>query len=136
MKYDLDTIHQINLFETITKSHVKDCFLSRSRIVFVVNEDEIKKVIGPNGVNIKKFEKTLNKKIKVVAYSSDPVLFVKSFIAPIIAKKIEVENGIVNIYVSSMTEKGLLIGRDRKNLDILKGVVKRYYPNIIDVRIV
>ncbi len=135
MKYDLETIKYINLFENLTGSHVKECLLNNERLVFIVKAEEIKRAIGKNGFNIKKFEHITNKRIKVVAYSTDPIFFVKSFIAPIIAKKIEVENDIINIYVVSISEKGLLIGRERKNIEILKSVVKRYYKEIKDVKI-
>lgn len=136
MKYDLETIKYINLFENLTGTHVKECLLNKEKLVLIVKAEEIRKAIGKNGFNIKKFENITNKRLKVVAYSDDPILFVKSFIAPIIAKQIELEDDVIIIYVVGISEKGLLIGRDRKNLDILKSVVKRYYKEIKDVRIV
>ena len=136
MKYDLETIKYINLFENLTGTHVKECLLNKEKLVLIVKAEEIRKAIGKNGFNIKKFENITNKRLKVVAYSDDPILFVKSFIAPIIAKQIELEDDVIIIYVVGISEKGLLIGRDRKNIDILKSVVKRYYKEIKDVRIV
>lgn len=136
MKYDLETIKYINLFENLTGTHVKECLLNKEKLILIVKAEEIKKAIGKNGFNIKKFENITNKRLKVVAYSDDPILFVKSFIAPIIAKQIELEDDVISIHVVGISEKGLLIGRDRKNLEILKSVVKRYYRKIKDVRIV
>ena len=136
MKYDLETIKYINLFENLTGTHVKECLLNKEKLVFIVKAEEIRKAIGKNGFNIKKFENITNKRIKVVAYSTDPILFVKSFIAPITAKQIELVEDVITIYVVGINEKGLLIGRDRKNLDALKDIVKKYYKEIKDVKIV
>ncbi len=134
MKYDSELIQFITLFEKLTNTHVKDCFNTRNRLVFVINAVEVSKAIGKRGVNIKKFEDATKKRIKIVSYSDDPVKFVESFIAPIKAKKIELENNVITISINGITEKGLLIGRERQNINYLKDIVKRYY-NIEDVRI-
>jgi len=63
IKYDLQLIGYINIFENITKTNVKDCFMNnKDQLVFVVNENQAGKAIGKNGLNAKRLEKYSVKK--------------------------------------------------------------------------
>ena len=134
MKLDMELIGYINLFEKITRCHVKDTFPYSDKLLFVVGNGEASKAVGKKGVNIKKISDMINKKLKIVEFSVDPATFVKSFISPIKAQSIEVVENVIEITVRGRQEKGLLIGRDRNNLNSLKEVVKKYFK-IEDVKI-
>ena len=77
----------------------------------------------------------IKKKIKVVEYSDDIVEFLKSFISPIKVVSIENVDNIIEIKADDTRERGILIGRDRKNLDNLKNVVRKYF-DVVDIKIV
>lgn len=132
IKYTSETIAFLNLFEKITRVRVKDCFFDNI-LIFIINQGNIGKAIGKKGVNIKRLESKLRRKIKIVEFNNDPVVFVKNFIAPLIAKEIKKEENIVNIVSDNIKTKGLLIGRDRKNLKRLQEVVSKYFN--IEVKI-
>jgi len=134
MKVDNQLIQYINLFEKITKSNVKDCFFVNEKLVFIVNEGHISKAIGKNGVNIKKIANLTKKKLKVVEFSSKIEKFIKSLIAPVKSSEIKVNENNVEISVGSRQDKGLLIGRDRSNLNFLKDILGKYFK-IEDVKI-
>ena len=51
------------------------------------------------------------------------------------ALSIEVNNEIVEIKVEDMRERGILIGRDRKNLDSLKNITKKYF-NVENIKVI
>ena len=125
----------INLFENKTRSTVKNFLEYNEIFIFIVKENQARKAIGPKGINVKKLSDLLNKRIKIVEYNSEPVKFIKGFISPIVALDIKVEDKIIEIKVSSTREKGLLIGRDKKHLNMLKNLVKKYF-DIEDIKII
>lgn len=133
-KYDLKTIQVINLFESTTRANVKNCFEYNDMLVFMVDENQAYKAIGPKGKNVKRLNELLKKKIKVVEYNSEPVKFIKGFISPIVAEDINVDKNVMNIKVLSMKDRGILIGRNSKNLNVLRELVKKYF-DLSDVRI-
>ena len=77
----------------------------------------------------------IKKKVKIVEYSDNIVEFLKSYVSPIKALSIEVNNEIVEIKVEDMRERGILIGRDRKNLDSLKNITKKYF-NVENIKVI
>ena len=135
-KYNLEVINHINIFETLTKSMVKDCFIDdKGRFVFIVNKEDIGKVIGKNASNLRRIQDLLKKRIKIVAFSDDIKDFIKSYVNPVEIEAIDINDNIVEIKANGANTKGLLIGRDRKNLETLKQVLKKYY-GIIDVKVI
>ena len=116
----------ISLFESLTGAKVKDCIVNGT-IFFIVHENEMGKAIGKQGLNIKRVENTLKKKIRLVEFSNNVLQFVGNLIAPIKAKEIKEEDGIITIYGNDTKSKGILIGRDRHNLNQINDIVKRYF---------
>ena len=126
-KYNLDIIRFITLFESVTKTNVKDCFFWNEILVFIVKEGQGRKAVGSQGKNVKRISNMLNKRIKVVEYNEDAVSFIKGFVSPIIVEGIRIDDNIMTVKVNSTKDKGLLIGRESKNLNMLKEVVKKYF---------
>ena len=135
MKLNRDLIQYIGLFEKITRTRVKNCFFQGECLVFVVELGQKSKAIGKSAVNVKKISNLINKRVKIVEHNSDPVKFINGYIYPIEAETVKNDNGGIEIKVKSMKDKGLLIGRNGKNLDDLKSVVD-YYFKIKNIRIV
>ena len=71
IKFDIELMKFISLFEKITKINAKDCFKSGAKLVFIVNPGYIGKAIGKGGVNIKKLESLFKKKIKIAIDASN-----------------------------------------------------------------
>lgn len=134
MKINNETIQLMQLFEMVTKVHLKDCFFGKERVIFIVPENDIIRAIGKNGANIKKIEEKINKRIKLVGFSDNVCKFIKSFLYPIKAEEIKLEEGVVIIKVNGTREKGLIIGRDRQNLNYLKEIVKKYFK-VDDIKV-
>lgn len=136
MKLDNQSMQYITLFESITRSSVKDCFLNNARIIFIVNPGNAFRAIGPNGRNIKKMEHLTKKRVKVAEFSSDPVKFLMSFLYPIMPQKIQIDQkNNITIQAKTTQDRGMLIGRDKKNLIYLKQVLAKYFK-VNDVIIV
>jgi len=126
IKYNLDVMRYMSLFESLTGAKVKDCIVN-DIVLFVVHENEMGKAIGKQGSNIKRVENTLKKKIKLVEFNNDVSQFVQNLISPLKAKEIKEEGMIVTIYGEDTKTKGILIGRDRHNINSTNDIVKRYF---------
>ncbi|MCH8067241.1 MAG: NusA-like transcription termination signal-binding factor [Nanoarchaeota archaeon] len=134
IKYTLDIMRYISLFESLTGAKVKDCIVNDT-VMFVVHENEMGKAIGKHGSNIKRVENALKKKIKLVEFNNDVSQFVQNLISPLKAKEIKEEDMIVTIYGNDTKTKGLLIGRDRHNINLTSDIVKRYFK-VEEVKVV
>lgn len=135
IKFDINLMKTISLFENITKASVKDCIEQGERLVFIVKQGDMSKAIGPKGQNIHKLEGMLKKKIKIVEYSDDLIEFVKNVVSPIKPDEVAEEDGIINIIPADSNSRGLLIGREAINLRGFENIVKRYFP-ITEMKVV
>lgn len=134
MKLDNQSMQFLTIFETLTKASVKDCYLNNNKLIFIVNPGNISKAVGANGKNVHRVERLLKKKIKVIEFNPDPVKFVRNYIFPIKPKSIEMEHNEIEIRAENSNEKGILIGRDKRNLINLKKTVNKYFK-INDIKI-
>lgn len=128
IKFDVNIMKLISLFESITGTDVKDCIEQGKKIIFIVNEAQISKAIGKRGLNIKKLEKLLNKKVKVIEFSNDLLQFVQNVVFPQKVKEISEEDGIVTINPPDSKTRGMLIGHNAQNLRNTEKIINRYFP--------
>lgn len=126
MILDKDKIQKINLFENLTNSKVKD-LLDDEKLIIIVEQGEIGKAIGKKGKNIKMVENILHKRLKIVEFSNNPIEFVANFIYPLKVENISLNDDIIEMKVNDRKTKGLLIGRERKNLNELNNLLKNYF---------
>jgi len=134
IKYNIDIMKYMQLFENLTRAKLKDC-IADDKLIFIVEENEIGKAIGKGGSNVRRLEDLLKKKIKIAEFNPDIKQFIRNFIMPLQAKDITEENNIVTITGPDTKTKGLLIGREGKNLENLKDIVKRYF-SVEDIKVV
>ena len=126
MLLNKDKIQKINLFENLTNSKVKN-ILDEERLIVIVEHGELGKAIGKKGKNIKMVENIMHKKLKIVEFSNDPIKFVSNFIYPIKVNEITLNDDVIEIKERDRKTKGLLIGRERKNLNELSNLIKGYF---------
>ena len=133
MLLNKETIEKINLFENITKTKVKDFIDKEEKLVVIIEQGGLHKILMNNGKSIKTLKNMLHKRLKIVEFNQDPLKFVKKFIYPIKAININLNNNIIEIKVEDRKSKGLLIGRESKNLNELNDLVKSYYNLTVKV---
>jgi len=126
MLLNKDKIQKINLFENLTNTKVKN-ILDEERLIVIVEHGELGKAIGKKGKNIRMVENIMHKKLKIVEFSNDPIKFVSNFIYPIKVNEITLNDDVIEIKERDRKTKGLLIGRERKNLNELNDLVKNYF---------
>ena len=134
VKFDSDSMKLITLFESMTGAKVKDC-IANKKFIFIIEENEMGKAIGKNGVNVKRLESKLKRKIKLVEFSNDVLQFVKNLIYPLQGLDIKHDNGVITIYGKDTGTRAMLIGRERQNINNLIGIVRRYF-NIKEIKVV
>lgn len=137
LKLDQDCLGLSQMMETIARVQVKDCFRDEDEgtIYFVVETGQLGKALGKGGVNVKRLQQNLGKRIRVIEYRSALPDFIKSIIYPIQVEEIIEENHQVIIKDSNRKTKSLLIGRGGRNLKLIARAVKRFF-NIEEIKIV
>ncbi|HDP74069.1 MAG TPA: NusA-like transcription termination signal-binding factor [Candidatus Woesearchaeota archaeon] len=135
-KINLDMMKYITLFESVTSSEVKDCFEDPAgSLFFVVGQGEARKAIGKSGANVRKASQMLNKRLKVVEFSSNAEKFIMNLLYPIKVESIKQEDKEVVISDKSIQNKSMIIGRNAQNLRFIESVVKRYF-DIDEIKVV
>ncbi len=127
IKYDITVMKYMALFDSITRASLKDCITDHA-IIFIVNTGEIAKAIGKGGINVKKLEKAMNKKVKIVEYNTDIVTFIKNLVYPLRVKEVIRDDDIVTLIPPDSKTRGMLIGRGAMHLRSYETVIKRYFP--------
>lgn len=116
-----------SFFESLTGARLKDCFIDEGIIIFVVEPGEISKAIGKKAVNVKRLERLLNSKIKLVEYADIPEEFISRLVFPAKIKDLVKENNTYTIIPMDLHSRGLMIGRNAQNLRNYEKIVKRYF---------
>jgi N utilization substance protein A len=126
----------MSLFEKLTGAELKDCIILREKIIFLVEEGQIGKALGKNKKNIVRLEGAVNKRFKVVEFSSDLLQFIKNMIAPLRIVEIKEEDNVVIIVGPDEKTKGLMIGARAQNLREYEKAIQKYYPNLKEIKVV
>jgi N utilization substance protein A len=92
--------------------------------------------IGKGGANIKQLQSVINKKIELVEHSENPTDFVKNIFNSNIIREIRISDRTdgtkIALVVADAKKKGLVVGKDGRNVDKARLLAKRYF-NIINV---
>jgi len=118
----------MNDFARITRAGLKDCFFDNNDLLtFVVPENDLGRAIDKRGFKVKLLEKATNRKIKILEFNSDPLIFIKNLVFPLKIAKAEHEGKIITLEAIDSKTRGLLIGRAGINLRNYESVLKRYF---------
>ena len=102
-------------------------------IWFVIKEGGLFKAVGKSGIKVKKLESMVKKKIKVIEFNDDICKFSVNLMYPVKPKNVEFNDGNLEIFVEDSKSKGLLIGRERRNLLNFKEITKKYLDKTLEV---
>ena len=133
IKFTDTEMRYIALFESITGASAKDCIVDedQNKVIFLVTQGQIGAAIGRRGRNIHVLEKMTNKKQEVIEFSEDPVTFIKNALKPAVIKEVRITKkidgktiAVVNVHPK---DKGVAIGKNGRNAERLRFLVKRYF---------
>ncbi|MGB3908272.1 MAG: NusA-like transcription termination signal-binding factor [Methanomethylovorans sp.] len=130
IRLSTEGIRYIALFESITGAAVMDCIVEDERIIYVVKPGDMGAAIGRNGDHINRIKKTVDKRVELVEYSTDPIIFIKNAFGPVTVKSVNIitknDKRVAYAEVPNK-EKGLAIGREGKNIGKVKMVAQRHH---------
>jgi N utilization substance protein A len=133
--YNADLLKIMTLFESVTRTSIKDCFIDdNSLLTFVVDTAYIGKAIGKHASNVKRLEELLKRKIKIIAYSPAVAEFVSNLIYPAVAD-VEVEGNTVIVKAKDMRDKAFLIGRNQSTIKNNLNIVKKYFKDVEHIKV-
>jgi NusA-like KH domain protein len=132
--YDADLLKYISLFESLTGAKVHDLINDESLTV-IVEKGNMGLALGKHRKNLLRVENVFKKKIKVVEFDDDVKKFIRNFVYPLRMMEISQDGKNIIIKGNDTKTKGLLIGRERRNLKRLVEVVKRFF-DIEDISVV
>lgn len=132
--YDQEILGMMNLLSRLSQARIKDCFKEDGTFYCIVEKGEIGKAIGKGGANIKKIGQAAKKKVRIIEFGNTPAEFVRNLIFPIKVEEILEKEGVVEIVGGDRKTKGLLIGRDSKNLKFVNKAVNRFFD--VEVKVV
>ncbi|MBI4739388.1 NusA-like transcription termination signal-binding factor [Candidatus Woesearchaeota archaeon] len=138
--YDTNAMQAMALFENITRAKVKDYFDDpvQGRLVFIVLPGELWKALGKGSSNVKRLEQAFKKKIKIVEFSDDVLKFISNMAHPLKVKSVtrdSADQEIIVIDGGDVQTRGLLIGRNAKNLRNLEVNVRRFF-DVKEIKVV
>ena len=133
LKLDQESLGLSSFMTQATGVQVKDCFKDQDTIYFVVGPGDLGKAIGKRGMNIHRIQDSLHKKVKIIEYSPDAGQFIRNVIYPVQVEEILEEEKNIILRDSSRKTKGLLIGRDGKNLTLLNRAVQRFFNKEVKI---
>jgi N utilization substance protein A len=136
LKFDAETLGYMSLFERLTKAKLKDSFVDQNSVlVFVVQDGEIAKALGKQGRTAKMVTEKFKRKIKIAEFSSDLIKFIKNLILPYKVDSVSAEENTVILTSEDTQVKGLLIGKNGKNLRNYESTAQRYFPELKEIKV-
>jgi NusA-like KH domain protein len=134
--YDMEMLQLLAAFEKLTHTRVKDVLVFKEMPTFIVEEGELNKAVGPRGQNIERVERMLGKKVKIAEFRKDPCQFLESLLHPYRTAGISMDGSVIVIQGTDMKTNGLIIGARAQNLRAYEEIVKRYFPEITEIKVV
>ena len=140
IKLTPDEFSYLSLFQTITTAVSRDCIIDEKmdRVIFVVHRGQMGMAIGKGGSNIKQLQNAITKKIELVEYSENPINFIKNVFNSDMVQDVKISERMdgtkTAIVVVDMKKKGIIVGKDGRNVDKARILAKRYF-NITNVLI-
>lgn len=129
VKFDIQKIQYMNVFEQITGVKAKTCFFYSNTVIFTVPRILVNRAVGKNAANIRKLMMRLNRKVKIVATPNsraDLEYFINSVVYPYNVQSLSFEDNILVIHANPKI-KALLIGKGKLKLHELAEVINRFF---------
>lgn len=124
---NLQTIRYINLLDETARVKTSKCFTYNNTIIFAVRGDLLSKAIGQQGMNIKRLQDRLGKRVRMIQEAKsleDAGKFVRDIVSPVYFRSIEARDNEIIITAGGIQSKAALIGRDKKRLEELSQILE------------
>jgi len=133
LRIDNETFRYLNAFGTLTGVSAIDCFTFNGEIVYVVEPGKISVAVGKGGSNIRKVENLLNKRVRLVEYSNDPISFVRNIMFPFTPRNLilvtKSDGSKVIKIIADNALKRRLFKDGKRLLNLINILLQRHFPN-------
>jgi transcription termination/antitermination protein NusA len=137
IRYTQELLGIMSFFTKITRVAPKDCFEDNFKtLTFVVPHDQLGRALGKKAANVKKLEKLLKRRLRLIGWHQEVIQFVRHLIHPLRPATVEEEGNIIYIKDNDKKTKSLLIGRNAQNLRNTEAIVQRYFSDITEIKVV
>jgi N utilization substance protein A len=121
----------------VTRADIMDCMVVDDKLIFIVKKGQLGVAIGAKAKNLQRLRSLFKKSIKFVEFDSDREKFIINLCKPYKIKKVEFEvegESVVARVVVEVSDKSKIIGKDGKNIDVIRKLASRHH-SIKDVQI-
>ena len=129
----------MGLFETVTGAVVKDCIVEDDCVTFVIKEGDMGLAIGKGGINVKKVEDAIGRKVDLLEFSRDPIQFTKNLLHPIKPKNAYVSQKSSGLRVLNLQlepkDRKMICAKGKQRLEAIKFHLLRHHHAIDDIEV-
>ena len=121
----------IAMFERISHVELKECLENDDMVLFIVGEKRLAEIFNRNKNIVSELKEKVNKHILLAESSRDLLMFVKNLFYRYGVKEIDItwKENMTDILVAvETTEIGKAIGKEGRNIKLLKEAVGRFFP--------
>lgn len=121
----------IAIFERMSHIELKECLENDDMVLFIVGEKRLADLFNRNKNIVSDLKEKVNKHILLAEVSRDLLVFVKNLFYRYGVKEIDItwKENLTDILVSvETTEIGKAIGKEGRNIKLLKEAVGRFFP--------
>ncbi|MEM1514259.1 MAG: NusA-like transcription termination signal-binding factor [Candidatus Thermoplasmatota archaeon] len=128
IKLTQEEMNYITIAEVFIRTPIIDCIGKEDRITFIVEKGKLGKAVGKEARNIKKLEEIFKKEVRIVEYDPDMRQFIINLFKPFKLDKIifDEKEKKASVVVNP-NDKGKAIGKDGRNIKIIREIAKRHY---------
>lgn len=123
----------INIVESLTGAKCRDCLIDSNsgRITFVVEEGDLKLVLGKRGSNIRLIRRLFKREVDFLEYSPTPEVFIVKSLTPARVREVRITekpNGEkLAVITVEPKDKGLAIGKNGRVIERTRKLARRYF---------
>ncbi|OWP57259.1 MAG: antitermination protein NusA [Thermoplasmatales archaeon B_DKE] len=121
----------IAIFERLSHVELKECLENDDMVLFIVGEKRLADIFNHNKNIVSELKEKVNKHILLAETSRDLLMFVKNLFYRYGVKEIDItwKENMTDILVAvETTEIGKAIGKEGRNIKLLKEAVGRFFP--------
>lgn len=121
----------IQLFESLTHEHLRECLESEDIVLFIVNEKRIGEIFRKNPNIVSSLKERVNKHIILAEVSKDLLSMTRNILFRYGVKEIHItwKEGQTDIQVSvAQEEVGRVIGKEGRNIKLFREAIGRFFP--------
>lgn len=130
IKLDSDQIQKLAIFESITKTNLKDFLEDDNELTFVINSKDLGRAIGKGASNVKALESKFKKRVLMIGFEPNYEEFARNLFKPITIKEISLNNDMLNITIF-----GSQMAFPSKKVKKAKILLTKYFSNIRDIMV-